>query len=164
MPKKIAALALMAALLVSTSSGCIGQMALAGKVGKFNLEVAENKWPRWGVFVLLYVIPVYPIAGAIDLIVINSIEFHTGTNPITDKPRIAKAGETREEIAADGTRIVSTLRGDGSIDFDITEIDGTQHFANLQKRGETFVARDTDGNELASLTRDDLVALARLEK
>ena len=50
MVKKAAVLALMATMLLSTSGGCIGQNATAGKVSAFNLSIAETKWPRWGVF------------------------------------------------------------------------------------------------------------------
>ena len=42
-----------------------------------------ERMAREGVFLLLYIIPVYPIAGVIDLLIVNSIEFHSGTNPLS---------------------------------------------------------------------------------
>ena len=85
--KKSAAALLVASMLIASQTGCLGQMAVSGKVRAFNLEVAEGKWGREAVFLLLYIVPVYPLAGAIDLIIVNSIEFHTGTNPGTESGR-----------------------------------------------------------------------------
>jgi hypothetical protein len=138
------------------SAGCIGRMALAGKVMKFNLEVTEGKWGRELVFLLLYIIPVYPIASMIDLLIINSIEFHTGTNPLSDQPRLARVGETRDVTAEDGTRVVSTLREDGSIDLAITMIDGQTHFTNVLREGETIMARDADGNTVGMIRQGEV--------
>jgi hypothetical protein len=152
---------LLAIFLVSSfaSAGCIGRMALAGKVMKFNLEVTEGKWGRELVFLLLYIIPVYPLASMIDLLIVNSIEFHTGTNPVTKQPRLARTGETRDVTAEDGTRVVSTLRADGSIDLAITTADGQTHFTNVVREGETITARDADGN-MVGLIRQGQVTLA----
>jgi len=128
-------------------------MAVSGNVREWNLEVAQGKWPRWGVFVLLYVVPVYPIAGAIDLLVVNSIEFHTGTNPVSGKTRIARVGETRRVEAANGTVSHSTLREDGSVDFRISEPGGSTHLFNLAESGGRMIARDAQGREIASAER-----------
>ena len=162
MGKKIVVTLLVAMFSLSTATACIGRMAVSGEVRKFNLNVVENKWAREGVFLLLYFIPVYPIAGAIDLIIVNSIEFHSGTNPVNGEPRLAQAGETRRAETPDGTVTVSTLREDGSIDFEITEPNGATHLVNLDQRGERVVARDESGRELASVGPEgDLVATQR---
>jgi hypothetical protein len=162
MTKRIAGLVLSACLCLSLTTGCIGGMALSGRVQKFNLEVAEGKWVREAVFLALYFIPVYPFAGMADLLVVNSIEFHTGTNPVSGKPRVAQVGETRRIAAANGTVSVSTLREDGSIDLAITEPGGVTHFVNLGERGERVIARDIDGHEIASVARGaDLERSAR---
>ena len=143
---------------LTSNTGCIGGMAVSGKVLEFNLRVASGKWPRAIIFVLLYVCFVYPIAGLIDLIIVNSIEFHTGTNPVSGEARIARAGDTYREVAPDGTAAVSTLREDGSIDFWITTPDGSTTFLNLQDAGERLVARDAEGATLGSVTQDGLLS------
>ena len=79
--KLLAAIAISITLLCMP--GCLGRMALSGKVGKFNLEVTESKWGREGVFLGLYFIPVYPFAAFADLMIFNSIEFWTGENPLS---------------------------------------------------------------------------------
>ncbi|MDC5720804.1 DUF3332 domain-containing protein [Vibrio europaeus] len=76
-------IAIVTALGLSSLTGCMGQMATTGIVSKFNLEVVDNRYGRAGMFILLS--PVYGIAGAADLFVINSIEFWTGKNPVSGK-------------------------------------------------------------------------------
>ncbi len=151
MAKSITALVMALGLGLSVTTGCIGGNAVTGKVREFNLRVAKGKWPREGVFLLLTIIPVYGFAGMADIFVVNGIEFHTGTNPVSGKPRIARVGETREAVAPDGSVSRSTLREDGSIDFEITGPDGVTHLLNLGERGERLVARDGSGRELASV-------------
>lgn len=151
MAKSITALVMALGLGLSVTTGCIGGNAVTGKVREFNLRVAKGKWPREGVFLLLTIIPVYGFAGMADIFVVNGIEFHTGTNPVSGKPRIARVGETREAVAPDGSVSRSTLREDGSIDFEITGPDGVTHLLNLGERGSRLVARDGSGRELASV-------------
>ena len=148
MLRRTTAALLLASLVGFTSIGCIGQMALAGKVMKFNLDAVENKWGRELLFLCLYIIPVYPIAGAIDLIFINSIEFHTGTNPLTDKPRIALREGSEEVVAPDGSRAASTLNEDGTVGLDITDASGGQHYLLLVPIPGGIEAHDRDGNVL----------------
>jgi hypothetical protein len=75
------------AVLVAFSSmsvsGCMGQMGLSKQVTGLNLKAVDNRWGREGLYILMS--PLYGIAGSIDLLIINSIEFWSGTNPITGK-------------------------------------------------------------------------------
>jgi hypothetical protein len=142
---------LLIAGLALSNTACIGRMAVAGNVGKFNLEVVDGKWPREIVFLALYIIPVYPIAGAIDLIIVNSLEFWTGTNPVSGQPRLARMGDTKYVVAADGSEAISTLREDGSIDIEIRAADGSSHFVNIAREEGGAVARDSSGQRLAKI-------------
>ena len=54
--------------------GCMGRMALVGKVGKFNLEITENRFGRAATFMGLHIIPVYPFAYLLDIVVLNTID------------------------------------------------------------------------------------------
>ena len=153
--------------LVLSNTACIGRMATSGRVGKFNLEVTESKWGREITFLALYLIPVYPLAGAIDLIIVNSIEFWTGTNPLNGEPGLARFQTEKSgyAAAADGSEAISTLREDGSIDLEIRAADGSVHFMNVVRMDGQVVARDSEGRhvamvdsatgEIQSLTDDD---------
>ncbi|MBQ4358452.1 MAG: DUF3332 domain-containing protein [Paludibacteraceae bacterium] len=62
-------------------SSCIGSFALFNKVLDWNQGLG-NKFVNELVFICLNIIPVYGISGLIDAIVLNTIEFWTGSNPI----------------------------------------------------------------------------------
>ena len=136
-----------------TSTGCIGRMALVGKVMKFNLSVVENKWGRELVYLILYIVPVYEFAGLIDVLIINSIEFHTGTNPLSGEARLA-----RQVIESpEGARAESVLREDGTLSLDLIEKDGTQHRLEVAPVSGGFEVRDETGAYLGHVDRDGRV-------
>ena len=74
-------------------SGCMGHSALTSKVLRWNLETAESRWGREGVFLGLWITLVYPVCFILDLFIFNSIEFWTGENslngksPVVDMPK-----------------------------------------------------------------------------
>ena len=140
---------LLLVLFAVGNTACIGRMAVSSQVRKFNLSAVEGKWPREILFLALYIIPVYPLAGAVDLIIVNSIEFWTGTNPVDGGARIAKAGDTRHVVAEDGSEAISTLRADGSIDIEVRAADGSVHFMNVVREDGEVVARDPHGRRVA---------------
>ena len=135
--------------LAMFSFGCIGQFGLSGKVRQFNLEQTEERWGREILFVILYVIPVYPFAGMADIIVFNSIEFWTGENPINGKPSVTPISDNRTFENEDGTVLSMTLREDGSIDVEAVGIDGDRHFVNLVRTGDGVAARDRSNAVIA---------------
>jgi len=70
-------------LIFITLTGCMGQNGLTEKATKFNLSVVENRYGREGVFICM--VPAYIICSICDLLVFNSIEFWSGTNPLNGK-------------------------------------------------------------------------------
>jgi hypothetical protein len=80
-------------MAVMMLGGCMGRNALVGKVMKWNLETADSRWGREGVFVGLWITLVYPICAVLDLLIFNSIEFWSGENnlngksPVVDMPK-----------------------------------------------------------------------------
>jgi hypothetical protein len=64
-------------------SGCFGKFALVRAMWDFNKNVSPNKFIQWAVFLVMVIVPVYAIGSLADAIVINSIEFWTGQNPIS---------------------------------------------------------------------------------
>ncbi|MGL5336390.1 MAG: DUF3332 domain-containing protein [Enterovibrio sp.] len=87
---KIKLLKLSAAMVLTASlTGCIGQMATSGMLMQGNLKMVDNRYARAGLYMLLS--PIYGIAATADLFVFNTIEFWTGTNPLTGKKAVADA-------------------------------------------------------------------------
>jgi hypothetical protein len=74
-----------ALLLASSLTGCMGHNALTAKALKFNLSATEARWGREGLFVGMFIIPIYPIFKLLDLLIFNSIEFWAGENPLNGR-------------------------------------------------------------------------------
>ena len=149
MKRRATALLLALAMLSTTSLGCIGHFGLSGKVRKFNLETTEDRWGREILFVCLYIIPVYPFAGMLDILIFNSVEFWTGKNPISEQPSVTPLS-FREVEADDGSRMLMTLREDRSIDVELEDPYGQRFFMNLIQTPDGVVARDRAGDVVAS--------------
>ncbi|GAP71336.1 hypothetical protein SAMD00024442_107_3 [Candidatus Symbiothrix dinenymphae] len=62
-------------------SSCIGSFGLTKKLYSWNNSLGD-KWVNELVFFVTFAW-VYPIAGAFDIFILNSIEFWTGDNPAT---------------------------------------------------------------------------------
>lgn len=101
---KFSALLLSATILLSS---CIGSFGLTNKVKDWN-EGLGNKFVNELVFVCMHIVPVYPIAIFADAVVLNSIEFWTGENPMA-----ANVGETKivANTAGEDIQITTTENG-----------------------------------------------------
>lgn len=105
----------MAAVLASSVlfTSCIGSFNLTNKLLDWNRGI-DTKFVNELVFIAFHIVPVYEIAILADILVINSIEFWSGNNPVADAGKI----ETIE--TTDGVYTVET------------KTDGYQ----IQKKGE----------------------------
>ncbi len=84
---KKGSLAFTLALVIGLTSfqGCIGNFVVTRKILNWNQKIS-NKWVNEIIFLVMVIIPVYGVAILIDGIVLNSLEFWTGTNPLAMKP------------------------------------------------------------------------------
>jgi hypothetical protein len=64
------------------ATGCFGQFKLTQAIWNFNKNISPNKFVQWLMFLVLFIIPVYGLGTLIDALIINSIEFWTGSNPV----------------------------------------------------------------------------------
>lgn len=81
MRKKHLILVTVVALTASMAmQSCIGSFALFNKVKNWNDHVGD-KFVNELVFVAMWILPVYELSFAADLLILNSIEFWSGTNP-----------------------------------------------------------------------------------
>ena len=137
---KVVALVLVVSVGVVFSAGCFGKFQLTRKVYDINKSV-EDKYLRSAVTWLLVIIPVYGLAGFLDFILFNVIEFWSGENPIVSGPqtRVYAKGDDRAVMTIDredkatvatvaryrAGSLVSTLRirddGAGSVTADLVE-------------------------------------------
>lgn len=81
MKKTILAAAL--ALGITTSS-CLGPDNAYNSIKNWNAELSEQDWVNEIVFLGLTFIPVYGFALFLDVVVLNTVNYWTGDNPIDD--------------------------------------------------------------------------------
>ena len=153
MKKRFVALTLALAMLASFSTACIGKMAVSGAVRELNLETVDGRWERWFLFLGLYIIPVYPFAGMADLLVVNSIEFWTGQNPVNDAEAVTP-GAAQDDFSMktftteDGTQVTMTHEVDDTITAVITSPEGETHTLVISKNDNGIFFQDEQGNVL----------------
>lgn len=77
---------------------CIGSFATYNRVLDWNKGVG-NKFVNELVFIALHIVPVYEVVALADILVINSIEFWSGENPMADVGKVQKIeGENGEYL------------------------------------------------------------------
>ena len=122
--KKKSLTLLVAATLASSVlfSSCIGSFGLSNKLLDWNRNI-DSKFVNELVFVAFWIVPVYEISALADILVLNSIEFWSGSNPVAD------AGTVKTIETKDGTYAIETKDGTYAIE---TQKDGY----HIQKEGE----------------------------
>lgn len=75
-------------------SSCIGSFGLTNKVLTWNGQIS-NKFTNEVVFVAFWILPVYEISLLADLLVINSIEFWSGSNPVVAGTKVIDGKDGR---------------------------------------------------------------------
>ena len=97
-------------------SSCIGSFGLHSKLVNWNQSIG-TKFVNELVYLACNIIPVYPVCYLADALVINSIEFWSGSNPM------AGVGDVKKVEGENGNYLVKTLENGYSV----------------QKEGETMV-------------------------
>lgn len=92
-------------------SSCVGSFSLFNKLVAWNQKV-DDKFVNEVVFLALNIVPVYSVCYLADALVINSIEFWTGSNPM------AKVGDVKKVKGENGDYTVETLKNGYSITKD----------------------------------------------
>lgn len=108
---RVATLLLIASSL--TFSSCIGSFSLTNKVLAWNNQVS-SKFINEVVFFAFLILPVYEVTSIADLLVINSIEFWSGTNPVTASVKAVDTEQGRYLIACDGKGYTVTFEPTGN--------------------------------------------------
>ncbi|MCB5259955.1 MAG: DUF3332 domain-containing protein [Candidatus Cloacimonetes bacterium] len=102
---KLVSMALVAIILTVGVAGCFGNFAATRKVYEFN-ESFGNKWMNQIMFWVLSFVPVYNVAAFADVVLFNTIEFWTGSNPIAMGPN----EEVIKYANQDGKNLRITIR------------------------------------------------------
>lgn len=134
----VAAIALAGTLLFSS---CIGSFNLSRKVLAWN-QTIDSKFVNELVFIALWIVPVYEVSILADVLVINSIEFWSGENPV-------EAGIVKKVQGENGIYTVETLENG----YNIQNEEGEQ--MNL--------VYDKATNTWSAVTKGETTKLVKLE-
>lgn len=101
-------------------SSCIGSFGLWNSLKDWNQGVS-NKFVNELIFLAFHIVPVYEIAYLADVLVLNSIEFWSGSNPIAQGKSIIDGKDGKYLVDCDGRGYTITSLNDKSVvrlDFD----------------------------------------------
>ena len=104
--------AALAALLCSSLTSCMGKFALTRNLYAWNEQVS-NKFVNEVLFVAFWILPVYEVCGLADLLVLNSIEFWSGDNPLSASTKTIDTKHGRYLVESDGKGYDITLESTG---------------------------------------------------
>ena len=99
------------AVLLSGSllfSSCVGSFGLFNRLSSWNQSIG-SKFVNELVFLAFNIVPVYGVSYLADALVINSIEFWSGSNPM------ANVGDVKKVKGENGNYLVKTLENGYSI-------------------------------------------------
>lgn len=139
----ITAIALAGLLFVN---GCYGPFLLTKKVHAWNGQVSDNKWIVEVVFLVCAWLPVYGIATLADAVILNSVEFWTGNNPLTSA---SKDTPTTRRIARGDTEVVLSRSGDEMV-MQQFQAGAPGPTLRLQRTADGTIAMNQDGAVLFS--------------
>lgn len=134
----VAAVLLAGSSLVFTS--CIGSFGLTNKVLSWNRNIG-SKFVNELVFLAFWILPVYEVTALADVLVINSIEFWSGSNPLTASVKAVDTDNGRYLIACDGKGYTVT-----------NETTGEAVRLNFDESAQTWSIGLADGEELPFMT------------
>ena len=158
------------ALVSLSATGCFGGFNLTRKLYGFNASVS-NKFVRWIVFLLLVFIPVYGLFIFLDVIILNVIEFWTGSNPVSARRDLGNGHMLALDLVPgtpDTVRVVHSHRGEV-----VRVIHARRHADGITLLGPSLEplarVREVDGEvaiegaDGATLARLDASSIERME-
>lgn len=109
--KKKSLTLLVAATLASSVlfSSCIGSFGLSNKLLDWNRNI-DSKFVNELVFVAFWIVPVYEISALADILVLNSIEFWSGSNPVADAGTVKQSKPKTARMPSKPKKTATTSR------------------------------------------------------
>ncbi len=126
-------------------SSCVGSFGLHRKLSNWNQNIS-NKFVNELVFLAFNIIPVYGVCYLADALVINSIEFWSGSNPM------ASIGDVKTIKGENGNYLVETLENGYSITKEGE--DSEMQLIYNAEQGSWNVVADGTSAELLKMNQD----------
>ena len=131
---KVAAILLSGALLTSS---CVGSFGLFNKLASWNKGATNEKFLNELIFLIIS--PAYAVCGVVDVLVLNTIEFWSGHNPVAQR-----IGTTQEVMGQDGRYYAVTTLKDG---YKIKKPTGEEITFKYNKKTRTW-SEQSDGKSV----------------
>ena len=153
MKKKHLIIATVVALSASTMmQSCIGSFALYRKVKDWNDNVG-SKFVNELVFVAMWILPVYELSFAADLLILNSIEFWSGSNPALAQTKVVDGKDAQYLVASnEAGYTITNLKTKQKTRFNFNAQDNSWSIENNGEEVKLFSF--VDDNHVNVLTRD----------
>lgn len=135
-------------------SSCIGSFGLTNKLLDWNRNI-DSKFVNELVFIAFWIVPVYEISALADVLVLNSIEFWSGNNPVADVGNVqtidTKNGIYTVETKKDGYHI----QKEGETKSMDLVFDGTEKSWSVEANGKaTKLLKFKSDNEVVMFLPD----------
>lgn len=131
------------------TTSCIGSFTLTNKLLAWNKQIS-NKFVNELVFIAFWILPVYEVSAVADVLVLNSIEFWSGENPVASGTKVIEGNDGRYLVLSDkdGYTIKS-------------ETDGSEVRLNFHSDTRSWAMMLSDGSEVTifSFVDDTHIAL-----
>ena len=146
--------AVLSGSLLCTS--CIGSFGLWNNLKDWNQSIG-NKFVNEVVFLAFHLIPVYEVAYIADVIVLNSVEFWSGSNPLADVGKVktvkGENGEYMVRTNEDGYTI--TKKGEEDKPLDLVY--------NAENRTWNAVTSEGESYELITMNEDGTITFKQAD-
>lgn len=114
MKKRYLSIAVATLLAGSMLTSCIGSFSLTNKLLSWNNQVS-TKFVNELVFFAFWIIPVYEVTALADVLVLNSIEFWSGSNPVACGKSMIEGQDGKYLVECDGKGYTITSMNDKSV-------------------------------------------------
>lgn len=104
-----------------TLPSCIGSFSLTNKLLAWNNRVS-SKFVNELVFIAFWIVPVYEVSALADILVINTIEFWSGSSPVAKGKSVIDGQDGKYLVDCDGKGYTITRMDSGTsvrLDFDM---------------------------------------------
>lgn len=141
---KISVAALLLAGGTMLFSSCIGSFSLTKSVMDWNKGVG-SKFVNEVVFVAFWILPVYEVTAIADILVLNSVEFWSGKNPMEASIKTVETENGRYIVECDGKGY--TITGEENKEETRLDFDEKTQTWSVNQDGEsipfmTFIDKD----------------------
>lgn len=132
-------------------TSCIGSFTLTNKLISWNKKI-DSKFVNELVFFAFWIVPVYEVSLLSDVLVLNSIEFWSGDNPVACGKKVIDGQDGRYIVECDGKGYTITSDNDGtSVRLDFTP--ETKTWSVAGENGEAYpLMTFVDDNHVKMIT------------